>query len=249
MILEKATLNNFSDWLEEANSIGAEVLIDKDLSWTSFDVVAKLRGLLKIKKIGHAGTLDPLASGLLIVCLGKSTKRISDFQNLPKKYIGFIKLGATTRTDDSEAPEDNIMSVDGLKEDSIFQIFDGFTGKILQVPPIFSAKKINGKALYKIARKHQESEIDIKPVEVEVYSIKPLKIELPYVELEVECSKGTYIRSLARDIGAALGCGGYLAGLRRTAIGDFSVQNALKINEIADYFDNIKKNRLEYENL
>jgi tRNA pseudouridine55 synthase len=240
MILTKNSINKFEEWLTAARETGAMLLIDKDLDWTSFDVVAKLRNLLKIKKIGHAGTLDPLASGLLIVCCGKFTKKINEFQGLDKIYSAKIKLGATTETDDSEKPEENIKDISSVSESDIDNVCRTFEGEILQTPPKYSAKKVNGKRLYKLARKGID--VDIKPVKVFVEYIKVSNIGLPYFEAEIKCSKGTYIRALARDIGDKLNTGAYLAALRRTSIGDFSVENALTISEIEQLVLNIDDN-------
>ena len=230
MLLDKNSTDKFADWLETIHKTGGLVLIDKDLDWTSFDVIAKLRNLLKIKKIGHAGTLDPLASGLLIVCCGKFTKKIKDYQGLDKIYIAEIKIGATTETDDAEKKEENITDISNITEDDIRTACKSFEGKILQRPPKYSAKKINGKRLYKLAR--QGVDVNIKPVEVFVNYFKVIDIHLPFFTAEIKCSTGTYIRALARDVGNKLDTGAYLSSLRRTAIGDFNVQNALKIQDI-----------------
>ncbi len=230
MLLDKNSTAQFAEWLETIHDTGGVILVDKDLQWTSFDVIAKLRNLFKIKKIGHAGTLDPLASGLLIICCGKFTKKINEYQGLDKTYIAKIKIGATTETDDSEKPEQNIKDISFVTDDDIKSACRAFEGKILQIPPKYSAKKVKGQRLYKLARKGMD--VEIKPVEVEVHHIKILKIDLPFIDVEIKCSKGTYIRSLARDIGEKLGTGAYLASLRRTAIGDYNVENALTVNDI-----------------
>jgi tRNA pseudouridine55 synthase len=230
MILSKNSINQFDEWLNTARETGGMLLIDKDLDWTSFDVIAKLRNLLRIKKIGHAGTLDPLASGLLIVCCGKFTKKINEYQGLDKTYLAKIKLGATTETDDAEKPEENIRDYSFVTENDIVDVCRSFEGKILQTPPKYSAKKVKGKRLYKLARKGID--VEIKPVEVFVESIKIFNEQLPFFEAEIKCSKGTYIRALARDIGEKLNTGAYLASLRRTAIGEFNVEDALTIKEI-----------------
>ena len=232
MFLDKKTVAAFGEWLGAAKQEGGVILIDKDLKWTSFDVVAKLRNLLKIKKIGHAGTLDPLATGLLIVCCGKATKTISQFQDLSKTYLAKVKIGATTETDDSEKEEENIKDYSSVSIDDIQAACKSFEGKILQTPPLYSAKKVNGKRLYKLARKGIE--VKVEPVEVEIEYIKVNKINLPYFDIEVKCSKGTYIRALARDIGEKLTVGAYLAALRRTKIGDYNVDEALKIRDVEE---------------
>lgn len=230
----QTTAEQAAEWLEAAATSGAAALIDKSLGWTSFDAVAKMRSLTHIKKIGHAGTLDPLATGLLILCFGKATKLIEQFQGLPKHYSAIVKLGAVTRTDDAEAPEENICETGDLSHDDITDVLKRFIGKIEQVPPIFSAIKSGGQPLYKAARKGRS--VTPQPRITHIYSIEIRKVELPFIELEVHCSKGTYIRSLARDIGAALGCGGYLSSLRRAAIGDFLADDALTVAEMREVF-------------
>lgn len=232
MILTKSTLDRYEEWLADAHESGGTLLIDKEKDWTSFDVVAKLRGIVRIKKIGHAGTLDPLATGLLVVCIGKATKTIDHFQGMPKIYRAVVKLGATTKTDDAEAEEENIRDWSLLQSEQVEQVVQSFTGDIEQIPPMFSAIKKNGVPLYKMARKGQEIERDPRRVRIESITISD--VALPYLHIEVLCSKGTYIRSLARDIGEKLGCGGYLSSLRRTAIGPMSVDEAVHIGDIQE---------------
>lgn len=227
--LEDSSL--YAAWIQHCTEEGGVVLVDKGKDWTSFDVVAKLRGMTRIKKIGHAGTLDPLATGLLIVCLGKMTKSINGFQEQTKAYRAVVKLGATTKTDDAEAPEENSVSLELLTNEKIRDVAQSFLGEIAQIPPMFSAIKKNGVPLYKMARKGQEIEREARHVRIEAITTE--SIVLPYCTLHITCSKGTYIRSLARDIGAALGVGGYLADLRRTSIGSYSVNDALTIDEIS----------------
>ncbi len=222
----------YAAWLEGLSTIGGVALVDKGKDWTSFDVVAKLRGITRLKKIGHAGTLDPLATGLLIVCLGKMTKSINDFQEQTKGYRAEVKLGATTKTDDAEAPEENITHTEHLTEDQIQSAIGQFVGEITQIPPMFSAIKKNGVPLYKLARKGQEIEREARHVRIDAITVESLAI--PHCNLHITCSKGTYIRSLARDIGSELGVGAYLADLRRTSIGAFSVNDALTIQEISE---------------
>jgi tRNA pseudouridine55 synthase len=236
MLLNKTTFPEISKWLEIARLDGASALIDKPLGWTSFDVIAKLRRLTNIKKIGHAGTLDPLATGLLIVCLGKATKTIVNYQDLGKSYSAVIKIGATTATDDSEAEEENITDISNVNESSIIEAFKSFRGVIEQVPPKYSAKKVDGKRLYKLARKNIE--VEIKPVSIEIQSLDIININLPYISFDVKCSKGTYIRSIARDIGAKLGIGAYLSSLRRISIGDYHVDSAVGLDDIATGLSN-----------
>lgn len=235
MLLSKSNINDFDLWLETAKTNGATILIDKDLNWTSFDVVAKIRSLSKIQKVGHAGTLDPLATGLLIICLGKATKTIESYQNLVKEYVAEFKFGATTKTDDSEAEEENIKDISYLSPELILEKSQKFVGEIMQIPPAYSAKKIHGKRMYELARKNKP--IEVEPSQVHIFSIDFLHFSLPYAKLKIVCSKGTYIRSLARDLGNELGCGAYLTALRRTKIGDFSVDDALKIDELVNLFN------------
>ena len=230
-IIDKLTFSPSVDFLG-----GAALLVDKPKDWTSFDVVAKLRnrigkhlGVRKLK-VGHAGTLDPLATGLLIICTGKATKQIEGFQGLYKQYTGTIKLGATTKTYDAEGEEENKCDCSAITEDQVKSAIQAFTGLITQRPPIFSALKVKGKALYKYARKGETVEIKTREVTVHEYTV--LSFTNPFIEVQIKCSKGTYIRSLAHDLGQSLGCGAYLADLRRTAIGEHSVNEALSIEEI-----------------
>ncbi|MFN8359287.1 MAG: tRNA pseudouridine(55) synthase TruB [Candidatus Kapaibacterium sp.] len=232
MFLDRSSLSTFDEWKLAASTEGGVALLDKSKDWTSFDVVAKMRGLTRIKKVGHAGTLDPLATGLLILCFGKFTKKINDYQDAPKQYEAVIKFGATTKTDDSEAPEENITSTEDLTDEAITNACQQFIGEIDQIPPMFSAIKKDGQPLYKLARKGIE--LDLPPRRVSIYSIQITSINIPYCHITIDCSKGTYIRSLARDIGALLGCGGYLSSLRRTAIGEFRVENAVTVQEIME---------------
>lgn len=212
---------------------GQVLLIDKPLEWSSFQVVNKLRWLIrkeyKIKKIkvGHAGTLDPLASGLLIICTGKETKNISTYQAQEKEYTGTITLGGTTPSYDLETEIDQTFSLDQLTEELIKETTAQFTGEIQQKPPIFSAIKKDGKRLYELARAGETTEIEARTVTVNEFEIT--RIELPEVDFKISCSKGTYIRSIAHDFGAALNNGGHLSSLRRTAIGNYRVENAMSI--------------------
>ncbi len=208
---------------------GQAILIDKPLHWTSFDVVRKLRSLLQIKKIGHAGTLDPLATGLLIVCTGKFTKKINEYMAAEKEYTGSITIGATTPTYDLESKPEQHKDYSTITTEKIIAATEQFTGTIQQYPPIFSAIKKDGVALYELARKG----VDIKP-EARTVTIKTFEITavaLPVISFKVTCGTGTYIRSLANDFGAALGCGGYLSSLRRSKIGDADVTNAVTMEQ------------------
>ncbi len=213
---------------------GQTLLIDKPADWTSFDVVNKIRSSLKYAynmpklKVGHAGTLDPLATGLLIICTGKMTKQIENFQNLPKEYITRIKLGETTPSFDLETDVDKSFSLENIDADDVKEVIMSFEGKQKQVPPIFSAKRVKGKRAYESARKGKS--LKLEPAEIEIYSVEILSIEMPFVEIKINCSKGTYIRALARDIGQKLNNGAHLTELRRTKIGDFSVQDAISID-------------------
>ena len=214
---------------------GQVLLIDKPLKWTSFDVVHKVRNIKKIKKIGHAGTLDPLATGLLILCTGKKTKSIDLYQAQEKEYTGTLVFGKTTPSHDLETPFDAEFDVSHISKEKINEILPTFIGKIQQVPPIFSAIKVNGKRLYKQAHKgitDETIEIAIKSREVDVTAFELSDFEnFPALNFRIVCSKGTYIRSLVRDLGKALGAGAYMSALRRTRIGEFSVGNALSLED------------------
>jgi tRNA pseudouridine55 synthase len=217
---------------------GQVLLIDKPLEWSSFQVVNKLRWLIrkeyKIKKIkvGHAGTLDPLASGLLIICTGKETKNISAYQAQEKEYTGTITLGGTTPSYDLETEIDQTFPVDHLTEELIKETTTQFTGEIQQKPPIFSAIKKDGKRLYELARAGETTEIESRPVTIHEFEIT--RIALPELDFKISCSKGTYIRSIAHDFGAALNNGGHLSALRRTAIGNYRVDNAMSIKSFEE---------------
>lgn len=209
---------------------GQVLLIDKPLKWTSFQVVNKIRwhirqkyGIKKIK-VGHAGTLDPLASGLLILCTGKFTKKIDEYQGQIKEYTGEITLGATTPSYDLETEVNETFSIEHISEELIYETTKQFVGEINQKPPIFSAIKKDGKRLYELARAGETTEIKSRRINIETFEIT--NINLPKVEFRVVCSKGTYIRSLAYDFGNALNSGGHLSKLRRTKIGNFSVDKA-----------------------
>ncbi len=225
MMIKKRT-NNLSDCDFYS---GETVLLDKPQYWTSFDVVSKIRNAVGVKKVGHAGTLDPMATGLLIICTGKKTKEISSFQDLEKTYTGSILLGKRSRSMDLETELIGNEDLSSIKDEDIYDARDKFMGNILQVPPMFSAIKFKGKSLYNIARKGKT--IELKPREVNVSKFEILEINKPYVKFEITCSKGTYIRSIANDLGEELGCGGVLSSLRRTAIGNFFVNDALSIDE------------------
>lgn len=213
---------------------GRVVLIDKPLQWTSFDVVKKMRNTLKIKKIGHAGTLDPLATGLLIVCTGRFTKKINEYMAQEKEYTGTFTLGATTPTYDLESSPEDFRSVDDISMGMLQEKISAFTGEIWQVPPAHSAVKQKGKPVYLKARKGENVELEPRKIFIKEFVID--KYEMPVASFRVVCTTGTYIRSLAQDFGQALGCGAYLSSLRRTRIGDFKVEDAISVDEfVAKY--------------
>ncbi len=213
---------------------GQVILIDKPVNWTSFGVVSRVRRLTKVKKVGHAGTLDPLATGLLIVCTGKKTKEISEYQAQRKKYTGVITLGKSSPSMDLATEITDTVLPEDLIEEKIISARNKFLGNIEQVPPMFSALKHKGKALYKLARAGKE--VERAPRQVEIYSFEITKIELPDVHFEIACSKGTYIRVIADDFGKELGCGGILSLLRRTEIGDYKVDDAFDIDVFTSMF-------------
>ncbi|UOQ65213.1 tRNA pseudouridine(55) synthase TruB [Hymenobacter volaticus] len=209
---------------------GEVLLLDKPLTWTSFDVVRKVKNTLRIKKIGHAGTLDPLATGLLILCTGKKTKEIDLIQAQEKEYTGTFRLGQTTPSFDLETPVDVELPFEHLEEAAIRATTASFTGLIEQTPPLFSAVKVNGERAYEVARRGEEAVIKSKQVTIKEFEIT--RLALPEVDFRVVCSKGTYIRSLARDYGAALGCGAHLTKLVRTRIGEYQLAEALNMDQI-----------------
>jgi tRNA pseudouridine55 synthase len=213
---------------------GRVLLINKPYEWTSFDAVNKLRYKLKIKKIGHAGTLDPLATGLLIICVGKMTKRIEEFMGMEKEYTGTFILGQSTPSHDLETDIDEQCDISHLTEKEIREATHQFTGKISQLPPIHSAIRVGGKRAYQFARKGQS--LELQPRDVEVTAFEITSIELPRVKFRIVCSKGTYIRSIARDFGKALGVGAYLTELCRTRIGTFRLEDALEIEAVDSGF-------------
>jgi tRNA pseudouridine55 synthase len=219
-------LKTKEDFLE-----GQLILIDKPLNWSSFQAVnavkwaIRKRFQLKKIKVGHAGTLDPLASGLLLICAGKFTKRIHEFQGMPKEYEGTITLGSSTPSYDLETEVDNVYPTDHITHELIHKTKALFLGKIAQKPPVFSALKKDGKRMYEYAREGKELEIKARFVEVLEFEI--LEINLPVLRFRIRCSKGTYIRSIAHDFGKALNSGSHLSSLRRTKIGDYNVNNAV----------------------
>lgn len=210
--------------------LGSVLLIDKPVGITSFDVIYRLRRWHGVVKAGHAGTLDPLASGLLIVCMGKETKNIHRFSDLDKEYVGTMELGIQTPSFDMETGVTQRMDASGVTIDAINSTFEKFVGRQLQMPPMYSAVKHHGKPLYKYARRGKI--LERKSKEIEIRELVVTRFASPNVEFRVLCTKGTYIRSLANDIGAALGCGAALTALRRTRIGEYRVEDAVTLDQL-----------------
>jgi tRNA pseudouridine55 synthase len=235
---EFITTQTFPDFDFEAGEL---LLINKPYKWTSFDVVGKIRNSLKpLKlKVGHAGTLDPLATGLLIICTGKLTKQIDTFQAQEKEYTGTMVLGATTPSFDMETVVDQKFPINHITEEQIHAATVAFTGDIQQYPPAHSAVKVNGERLYVKARRGEETELRLRFVTVPVFEIT--RIALPEVDFRIVCSKGTYIRSLISDFGTALNSGAYLSKLTRTRSGDFLLDNAFEVNDLVAYLRNKKQ--------
>lgn len=205
---------------------GEVILIDKPKTWTSFDVVKKIRWLIQVKKVGHAGTLDPLATGLLILCSGKKTKTIDQIQAQEKEYVVEFKLGATTASYDAEQPEENLKDCSEVTEAAIEKAIESYVGEISQVPPQYSAVKVKGKRAYEAAREGKT--VEIKPRKVTIYDYTLMEFRAPnWAKARIRCSKGTYIRTLVHDLGQDLGVGAYITELRRTKIGDYLVEDAL----------------------
>ncbi len=217
------------------------ILIDKPQDWSSFDVIRKLKKPLRLKKVGHAGTLDPLATGLLILCTGKFTKKITELQTLEKEYIATVRLGATTKSDDAEFPEENIKDTSRLTKEMVEKALQKFLGEIEQVPPYFSAVKVKGKRAYELARKNPEElqKIPLKPKKVFIKNIEIIDFREKEIDLKIICGKGTYIRSLARDLGKELGVGGYVKKLRRTRIGEYKVEEAFSPEDLLKQYENL----------
>jgi tRNA pseudouridine55 synthase len=211
---------------------GQVLLIDKPLQWTSFDVIRRIRHLIKVKKVGHAGTLDPLATGLLIICTGKFTKKINEYMAREKEYTGTFTLGAFTPTYDLESQPENFKPLENISEEKIKNAANNFLGETMQVPPAHSAVKVEGKRVYELARKGEEVKLDARKIFIKEFEIAA--IELPVVHFRVVCSTGTYIRSLANDFGEVLACGAHLSSLRRTRIGEFKIEDALSMQEFED---------------
>lgn len=222
---------------------GQVIAVNKPLNWTSFNVVNKFRHLItksyKLKKIkvGHAGTLDPLATGLLILCTGKATKRIIEFQDQEKEYIATFKFGETTPSFDLETEVDETYSFDHITKNLVLETINNFLGEIEQVPPSFSAKRVNGERAYEKARKGEM--VELQPSKIFIKSIEILDFELPLLTLKIKCAKGTYIRALARDFGKHMNSGAHLTKLIRTKIGSISIDDAISVDDFKEYIKNI----------
>jgi tRNA pseudouridine55 synthase len=220
---------------------GAVLLLDKPLKWTSFDVVSKVRNETRAKKVGHAGTLDPLATGLLIVCTGKLTKTINDYQGMEKEYTGTLYLGSTTPSYDRETEPDEFFDISGVTEDQVRQTATQFLGTIEQYPPAHSAKLISGERAYQKARRGEKIEMRASVIEVKEFEIQ--EVRLPYINFRIVCSKGTYIRSIAHDMGRKLGTGAHLASLCRTRIGSFHLKDAWQLSDFVEKVRETRKNQ------
>lgn len=223
---------------------GETLIFDKPYQWTSFDLVRKVRNRLTKKlnvkklKVGHAGTLDPLATGVLVICTGRSTKQIDDLQSQEKEYIATIEFGRTTPSFDLEKETDAVYEYKHITREGLEQILQQFVGKINQVPPLFSAKNLGGRRAYELAREGSDMQLEAKPIEI--YHLTIVSFELPTVVLKVACSKGTYIRALARDLGFAMDSGACLTALRRTRSGDFCVEDALTPEAFEQLLNNLE---------
>lgn len=224
----RLTFDKDTDWRD-----GVVLLFDKPLEWTSFNLVSKVKSLLfhrlgyKKIKVGHAGTLDPLATGLLVVCVGRATKKVSEIQELEKEYVAKFCLGSTTPSYDLETEINERFPTDHITQQKVEEILQGFVGPQMQIPPLFSAKSVNGGRAYKLARRGVDMELD--PSAIEIHELELIEFSVPYITVRVKCSKGTYIRALARDVGLKLESGAHLVELKRTAIGHFNVKDAFTL--------------------
>ncbi len=220
---------------------GELICIDKPLGWTSFDAVKRIRGAIQRRlhvkkfKVGHAGTLDPLATGVLLICTGRATRSIDTLQAGDKEYVATIRLGATTPSYDLETEIDATYPWEHITKEDVERVLPGFTGRIMQVPPVFSAVKIDGKRAYNLARKGKDVELKAKPLEIKEMEL--LRYDMPEIEVRIVCSKGTYIRALARDLGEALGSGAHLTALRRTRVGKVKVDSCLTVEDAVKLID------------
>ena len=216
---------------------GKVLLLDKPIGWTSFNMVQKVRYLTRVTKVGHAGTLDPLATGLLIICTGKYTKQINTYMGMTKEYTGTMVIGSTTPTYDLESEPENFKNIDHISAEQIQLATLQFVGPSLQMPPQHSAIKKDGKRLYESARQGIEVKVDPRPITIESFEIT--SIDLPTINFKVVCSTGTYIRSLVKDFGDALGVGAYMSALRRTRIGDFKIEEAIQWEDLEAEIKNV----------
>lgn len=214
---------------------GELICIDKPLGWTSFDAVKRVRGAIQRRlhvkkfKVGHAGTLDPLATGVLLICTGRATRKIDELQSGDKEYVATIRLGATTPSFDLETEVDATYPWEHISREDVERVLPTFTGRIMQVPPVFSAVKVEGKRAYNLARKGEEVELKAKPLEIKEMEL--LSFDAPDMVVRIVCSKGTYIRALARDLGRALGSGAHLTSLKRTRVGKVRIENCLSVDD------------------
>lgn len=240
-ILTNQNNSNFAEWFQETQESGGLILIDKYEGITSNEVLNILKSHTHFKKIGHSGTLDPLASGLLIIACNKYTKLINELITENKAYLGTIKLGATTKSYDRETPEESQIDISHITENQIIELTPKFNGKIDQIPPLHSAKRIGGKRAYQYARSN--TDIELKSQIVEIYDFEIKSIELPLINFYIKVSKGFYLRSFARDFGNELGVPSYLHSLRRVAIGEYNINNALTIKDFTTKFKNFTENQ------
>jgi len=216
--------------MEPVENDGAVLLLDKPARWTSFDVVKKVRSVTGVRKVGHAGTLDPMATGLLIICTGRRTRDVKTFMGMDKEYEAELTLGARTASFDAETPVQEHKGAEGITEEQVREVVASFVGTQEQTPPMWSALKVNGRRLYTLARRGKT--VERKPRTVTIHRIEVTAFEPPRVRCTVACSKGTYVRALAEDIGLRLGCGAYLSRLRRTRIGPYRVDDAVTIEQL-----------------
>lgn len=214
------------------NNLNGLLIVNKPKGWTSFDVVAKVRNLLNVKKVGHTGTLDPMATGVLVLCLGKATQLVEKMIGMDKEYVAEITLGATSDTDDAEGNITENKEAGQKSQKEVEQVLKTFAGIIQQIPPAFSAKKIGGKRAYKLAREGKP--VELKPAEVTIYELEVLNYQWPKLEVRVKSGKGFYVRALARDVGEKLGVGGYLSALKRTQVGPYMLDQAIQVEEVSE---------------